>query len=611
MELISNKRKSTKNTLTRILFFVATVIACEIITTCIFADQSTVFNTQLLIQRFLHEPEDIRLFRARGMLNYYYRLEAQGAPDAKSTLLSIINIFPEFIPAKLEYAMMLEKKGDGKGAYFYLLQYRNQQNAALQSMLNRLAAQAYEIELSGLCLRADQNNRYPNNISVVDQKQISSLIAKTKVIIPTRKTIKKTHTVSHRRDQYSAIMQKYFSLKKMNMKVACDFLTKKEHQQHCLINNVARKRARSKCVLQCAMHTVTRSCIATLRIPIVKRYCDDKYNMLLELGYCLLALQKPTAALPYFIEAQKIYPHHYQIANQIGYIENTLNQNKKACYEFQYATESDNQDTMNKAEVALINLSSDRMKFLPNPWYFELYTEPYYYARFNDFIFPLESRLGVALGNNQQYHLFISYRAVTDTASEFSGTAPQIYNDNVEIFAGGFRYFPFKNIPFFAYSEYGIAHNLQSETLYPNSEQDYRGGLVYSDRWGAKNAYSTHFVAEFKPWYDVYSNVSYYSRYKNMIGQLTGRAAVRIVRWRHMTISPYLKTQLFFDSQQFFYNNIVEYGPGVMVQPYNAINFVICYEHLFGVYIPVHNNQNPYGPNYQTNIVRAQLYLTF
>ncbi|MCX7124674.1 MAG: hypothetical protein NTU49_02750 [Gammaproteobacteria bacterium] len=145
-------------------------------------------------------------------------------------------------------------------------------------------------------------------------------------------------------------------------------------------------------------------------------------------------------ALSYFLKAQKIKPHDFIIANQIGFIENNLELNKEAYQQFNNATHSPDNITSSQAEVALVNLSNWRYKYLPDPWYFEFYTEPYYTSRFTDYIAPLEARLGAALGRYKQFMVYLSYKQSTDTQSTGSGTAPQIYNDNagVIVFLGFF-----------------------------------------------------------------------------------------------------------------------------------------------------------------------------
>lgn len=578
--------------------FFTTVFACLFITNG-FAGVMSDAEINALNAKFTKESQDIRTFRAKGMLNYYFKLKKENSPDAQSYLQVIIKLFPEYLPARLEYVMTLEEKNHFNSAYRYLILFKDQKNSQVTTALNNLSIQVEKIEAMHQCPLTENNEKiFLENRCKIDKKMLALFSEQSTETVSDHKSNKPVSAA----DNYTNIMNQYYALKKADLKEACNFITTKtnqyqKHQTVFIKNGYCMKAENNKSTLK---YSVTDN-----------QQCENNFNLLLESGYCSLTLKKTSTALSYFLAAQKINPNKYEIANQIGYLESNLKQNKKAYQQFQLATKSENEETSDKAEVALINLSDYKFKFLPEPWYFEFYTEPYYYSRFQDYIFPMEARFGVALGENKQYYLYMSYRRSTDTASQFSGIAPQIYNDNVEVYAGGFRYFPIKNVPLFVYSEYGLAHDLQVQSTYPNTEQDYRGGVIYSNRWGAPAAYNKNFVTEFRPWSDFYGNVSYYSRYENMIGQLTGRLAASVFRWRHMTLSPYLKAQTFFDSQRLFYNNIVEYGPGIMFQPYNIINFAICYEHLFGDYIPVPNSTNPYGPRYQTNIIRMQLYVKF
>ena len=342
---------------------------------------------------------------------------------------------------------------------------------------------------------------------------------------------------------------------------------------------------------------------------ISSQYQND-FDAQMEMGYALLAQHKNKEALPYFLRAQQIRPDDLELANQIGFIECNIDQQKKAYEQFYNATKSTHAEISSQAHVALINLSDWKFKYLPDPWFFEFYTEPYYTSRFNDFIDPLEARLGAALGRYKQFWAYLSYRRSSDTASITSGAAPQIYNDNVGVIAGGTRLFPIAHVPWFFYAEYGAAYNLKQQLNEPTWRQDFRGGSTYGQQWGAPAAYDSTFITEFKPWTDVYTNLSYYSRYSNWIGQARQRIGARVFRWQHTTVSTYLMGQIFFDSQHLYYNNVIEYGPGIVLQPYNIVNFAISYEHLFGNYIPTENSgSNPYGTHYQTNIIRAQFFI--
>lgn len=474
------------------------------------AEPQPISTLASLKEKFSTEPEGVRAFRARGMLNRYYSMRRLNSPKATAYLATIVYLFPEVERVQLEWRFALQRK---------------------------------------------------------------EALGNLKIQKPTPIIIKKVGKTHYRCSKIKSapteneMMDNYYSLKKTNRYHSITLLKK--------INN---------------------------QFP-------NNFDAQTEMGYYLLQQHKQREALSYFLKAQKIKPHDFIIANQIGFIENNLELNKEAYQQFNNATHSPDNITSSQAEVALVNLSNWRYKYLPDPWYFEFYTEPYYTSRFTDYIAPLEARLGAALGRYKQFMVYLSYKQSTDTQSTGSGTAPQIYNDNAGVIAAGARIFPYPMFLGF-YAEYGTAYNIGNQTIYPPWEQDFRGGSSYSGQWGAPAAYASKFVVECKPWTDVYSNVGYYSRYENWIGQARQRFGVRVFRWRHTTLSPYLMGQYFFDSQHLYYNNLIEFGPGISLQPYNLINFSVSYEHLFGYYIPTQDSSNnPYGSHYQTNIVRAQFFI--
>ena len=541
--------------------------------------------------KFDKEEKSIRDFRANGMINKYYQLKKEQSPEAEKYLGQIIFLFPDYVPAKLEYAIFLEKKGDLRAAQQYLLKIKaTTDHARLDEELEKIDIELYK-----------KSFYYERKITVPLTIQICQFDYRN---LPVQKKITQSTpaVVPSVLNEYTRILNEYYGLKKTDAKNACAFLEDNARKK----GNQLEKDSQQ---YYCYAPEENKKNYDAPPIKLSEK-CQHIFSFSMETGYCLLNQKKQKASLSYFFNAQRIEPKKYDIAMQIGYIQSAIGKNKKAYSEFQYAAHAPDPKIQSQAEVSQVNLSEYKFKLFPDPLYFDLYTEPYYYSRFDDFIKPLQARLGLLLGKHRQYDMYFNYRRSTDTASNSGGIAPQIYNDNFELIGAGFRYFPFTNMPLFAYSEYGLAHSLTDQPTYPNTEEDYRGGMVYGNRWGAPAQYHLHPLWELRPWADTYENVSYYSRYENWIGQLTGRFATEVLQWRHFTVSPYIKVQTFFDSQRLFFNNIFEYGPGIQIQPDNKVNFIISYEHIFGVYIPVPNNSsNPYGPSYDTNIVRVIFYV--
>ena len=69
------------------------------------------------------------------------------------------------------------------------------------------------------------------------------------------------------------------------------------------------------------------------------------------------------------------------------------------------------------------------------------------------------------------------------------------------------------------------------------------------------------------PFADMYSSFGYYSRYKDGIGYLQGRAGLRAVEVCHTALDAYLRGDYVFDTEKEFYNNLVEGGVGINLIP--------------------------------------------
>jgi hypothetical protein len=99
---------------------------------------------------------------------------------------------------------------------------------------------------------------------------------------------------------------------------------------------------------------------------------------------------------------------------------------------------------------------------------------------------------------------------------------------------------------------------------------------------------------------DISGTVGFYSRYcDNVIGDLTLREGFRIWDDGSSVLSAYWPIHVLKDTNRDFYNNLVEGGLGLELQPILRINLKLRAELIHGVYFGITGRDpNPYGPDY-------------
>lgn len=327
-----------------------------------------------------------------------------------------------------------------------------------------------------------------------------------------------------------------------------------------------------------------------------------------ELGYIYIEDDKPEEALSVFKSAYQI-TDDYKIAAQIGYLLDGLGRKKEAYYYFEKASHSPDLKLRQQSNAAMTNLAGFRTKFLSDPYFADIYLSPLYYTRFGLAVFPFQGRFGVALGKNKQWELYVGTRGARDGKSQASGTSPQIFEDNAIIFNLGIRYQPFYTVPLYFYGEVGKGYDLLYQDR-PRWKNDFRGGAFYQTAWGAVPTYAENFKFTFKPIGDVYADSSYYSRYNNnLISSINLRQGFRVMEYKSSSLAIYLRAFGIVDTNHEFYNNLVEIGPGIIWVPNNRYNMDFRFERVRGYYFNVNSpDPNPYGSNYNNDVVMFELY---
>jgi tetratricopeptide (TPR) repeat protein len=330
-----------------------------------------------------------------------------------------------------------------------------------------------------------------------------------------------------------------------------------------------------------------------------------------EMGYLLTSEGKNEEALEHFRAAEKNAPQDPQMSMQLGYVLDSTNRKKEAYKEFEKASLSKDEQVREEACLATINLAPVIHKKLPDPYFADVYFSPSYNTRFDDGIFSLNLRGGVNVGPRKEWDVYAGFRGVRDTESR-GGNAPQIFSDNVGVFALGARYIPLKNIPLSLYAEAGMAYDLLDRNR-DRWRDDVRAGALMYTAWGAAPHCPMGWQFPFRHVGNFYADVSVYSRYDwNWIGYARVREGLRVVEKGRSSLDAYLHVGGVVDSDDEFFNNLVEVGPGLAFVPDHRWNITFRYYVLKGNYLKVNGpSSNPYKPSYTDRRLEAECYWRF
>ncbi len=95
---------------------------------------------------------------------------------------------------------------------------------------------------------------------------------------------------------------------------------------------------------------------------------------------------------------------------------------------------------------------------------------------------------------------------------------------------------------------------------------------------------------------DLYGNVATYSREDyNVIGDLRLRTGLNLYKGESGSVQAYVKLHGLADSEDEYYNNLFEYGPGISWQPFNYQPIKLRVERLYGNYfkdVPVNTKDH-------------------
>ncbi|KTC78449.1 tetratricopeptide repeat protein [Legionella cincinnatiensis] len=346
---------------------------------------------------------------------------------------------------------------------------------------------------------------------------------------------------------------------------------------------------------------------------VLKHYPND-YRALREMGFLMIREKNNAQAVSYLIKAWELQPESYDLALQIGYLFDDLGKKRDAFLWFKKAFPSHDSDIRDKSYKAMINLGSQRFQFFNPPWFADIWSAPFEYSRFSLFVIPEHLRVGRSFGKRNQIEVYYNNYTNKDSRSRSGGNGqlPSIYDDNYILNGAGIRYYTNTKIPLIFYFEAGMAYDL----IYRNRDRwrdDRRGGVLSWYYWGPLPSYAERIVFPFSQADDFYGDSSWFSRYRNdwiTYGRI--RKGYRVMQYRNMSLIAYARGFLIVDTNKYFYNNLVEYGPGIAIVPNNTWPVAFRLERRFGQYIKVNGPEiNPYGSSYASNVAMFEMYYRF
>lgn len=139
---------------------------------------------------------------------------------------------------------------------------------------------------------------------------------------------------------------------------------------------------------------------------------------------------------------------------------------------------------------------------------------------------------------------------------------------------------------------------------YPQSDSkeysDFRSGLIFWYGWD--RYYEPSRLVSFPMifWGETYSDISYYRFDRhNVIGYFHTKSGIHLLRFWKFELDGYGVLYALKDSNQDFWNNLVEFGPGVRFSPVQGLFLKFFAEWIWGTYFGIEGIEpNPYAQKY-------------
>jgi Tfp pilus assembly protein PilF len=305
-----------------------------------------------------------------------------------------------------------------------------------------------------------------------------------------------------------------------------------------------------------------------------------------QLGYMSIADGNLSQAVQELEGVRRLAPLDYETALELGYIYDSLHEDAAALKSFAAALPSPDPKIRGAAAAALKNIRARS-----NPFYLDVYAAPYNSSRFGDKIAYFEASAGWKPDPDGPFSLYFGTRYTEDSLSR-GGTVPEIYSDNYVSLDPGIRIQP-KGWNANLTAEWGPAFNLVRSASHPDATE-FDGRVVLADY--------RYWDAPHRLFADAGGSVGFYSRYQDdVIGYLQLRAGDKVWDDHKSQLSLYVPLNVYKDTNADFYNNAVEVGVGLEIQPWTKLNLKFRAEALRGTYMGIagpEGGPNPYGPHY-------------
>lgn len=290
-----------------------------------------------------------------------------------------------------------------------------------------------------------------------------------------------------------------------------------------------------------------------------------------------------TEALIYIDRTLELTPDDEQLLLQKAYLLNAAQRNPEALEIFKKLQSSSNPETAAKAQQAVLNLNGTTSGQTKNT-FADIYFSPSFEGRYDTAILPLKLRYGRYWGEKNRGQIYGFANINRDTQST-GGARPEIIDQNAAIVGVGTNYRPWE-WPLYLYLELGGSYDL-IDLNRDKFRESINFGLTGYQEWYWHDSETSHSPVTQKTQYfaELYGNVASYSREDyNVIGDLRLRTGWNFNRDHLGNIQTYLKLHTINDSNNEFYNNLAELGPGIAWQP---VDFPVKLriEQMYGKYV--------------------------
>ncbi|WP_312602878.1 tetratricopeptide repeat protein [Acinetobacter schindleri] len=288
-------------------------------------------------------------------------------------------------------------------------------------------------------------------------------------------------------------------------------------------------------------------------------------------------------ALIYIDRTLELTPNDEQLLLQKAYLLNSAQRNPEALEIFKKLQNSSDPETAAKAQQAVINLSGTTSGQTKNT-FTDIYFSPSFEGRYDTAILPLKFRYGRYWGEENRGQIY-GFASINRDTRSTGGARPEIIDQNAAIVGVGTNYRPWE-WPVYLYLELGGSYDL-IDLNRDKFRESINFGLTGYQEWYWQDSKTGHSPVPQQIQYfaELYGNAASYSREDyNVIGDLRLRTGWNFNRDHLGNIQTYLKLHTINDSNNEFYNNLAELGPGIAWQP-TDFPIKLRVEQMYGKYV--------------------------